>query len=200
MMDIEKIRRNSLEIILNDRFDGNLKKLSEAIEKAQPYMHAVKTATRPLSEKLARHIELKLNLPYGYLDKNHDNKNIDSAIYISDFNNNVANSYAVDTKILAENGWKSEDLRVLRVTDNSMGPILITGMLVLVDTTLTEPENDLIYAIKSNSDIIIRRMIKQFGTDQFIAKPENMRHESYPYTPETQSIIGRVVYKLGEKL
>lgn len=155
---------------------------------------------KTIGEKIVRDIEVALGLPRGHIDQNHDNKNIDSAIYISDFNNNVANSYAVDTKILAENGWKSENLRVLRVTDTAMGPLLITGMLVLVDTTLTEPENDLIYAIKSNNDITIRRMIKQFGTDQFIAKPENMRHESYPYTPETQSILGRVVYKLGEKL
>lgn len=196
-MDISEIRLNNIKKLIEEY--GSQVKFSKATKRAPQQIAQWLNKTKNIGEKIARNVEEKLELPLGYLDKNDASQNT-SAVVISNFDNDVANSYAVDTKILAENGWNSENLRVLRVTDNSMGPILITGMLVLVDTTLTEPENDLIYAIKSNSDIIIRRMIKQFGTDQFIAKPENMRHESYPYTPETQSIIGRVVYKLGEKL
>lgn len=200
MMDIEKIRRNSLEIILNDRFDGNLKKLSEAIEKAQPYMHAVKTATRPLSEKLARHIELKLDLPYGYLDKNHDNKNIDSAIYISDFSNDVANSYAVDTKILAENGWKPENLRVMRVTDEGMEPLIADNALVLIDIGQIEPDSGKIYAVQFGNDILIRRVIKMAGSNQYIAKPATFAFIEQNFTNETAKVLGRVVYRMGELL
>lgn len=197
-MDISEIRLFNIKKLIET--SGSQVKFSKETERTPQQIAQWLSKTKNIGEKIARDVEEKLKLPRGYLDKNHDNQEEDSTAYVSAFDNNVAKRYAIDTETLKENGWNSQNLRVLRVTDNSMGPILITGMLVLVDITLTKPENDLIYAIKSNSDIIIRRMIKQFGTDQFIAKPENMRHESYPYTPETQSIIGRVVYKLGEKL
>lgn len=190
---LEFIKKKILEL-------GSQAELARILERKPQQITKWLKGEQIIGEKIARDIEDKLELHRGYLDKHHDNQEENSAIYISHFDDHVAKLYAIDTEILKENGWNSQNLRVLRVTDTAMGPLLTTGMLVLVDTTLTEPENDLIYAIKSNNDITIRRMIKQFGTEQFIAKPENMRYESYPYTPETQSILGRVVYKLGEKL
>lgn len=151
---------------------------------------------KPIGEKIARDIEEKLNLPYGLLDKP---MNSNSAIYISSYNQDVVNNYATDTKILEENGWLAENLRVMRVPDGGMEPLITEQALVLIDISQTDIESGKIYAVQFGNDILIRRVIKEAGSEQYIATPATFAFIKQPFTKETATILGRLVYRMGEK-
>jgi hypothetical protein len=70
MTEIADIRRANLRRILAERFGGNTAALSRMTERAAPIYHAI-LSTPPqkgFGEKLARHIEKKLDLEHGWLD------------------------------------------------------------------------------------------------------------------------------------
>lgn len=63
-MDRIKILRE----LINNRFDGSQAAFSRAIEKAPAQINQLLTGYRSLGDGMARHIEIKLNLPTGYFD------------------------------------------------------------------------------------------------------------------------------------
>lgn len=202
-----------LQIFVMNRFEirqKNLAKLVRQYGSRQALANALCVApseignyfgnsNREITDKKAIEYEAKLNLPAGYLDQNDENQNTSASI-ISNFDNDVANSYAVDTKILAENGWKSENLRVMRVTDEGMEPLIADNALILIDISQTEPESGKIYAVQFEDDILIRRVIKIAGSNQYIAKPATFAFIEQNFTKETAKVLGRVVYRMGELL
>lgn len=160
--------------------------------------------TKPIGEKIVRDIEEKLSLPRGYLDRdaNCNESSTELTTYLPSLQEELRRKYALDAQLLEDTGCKAENLRMLRVTDLSMSPLLQVNTFVLVDVSQIEPAEGMIFVIraKTTNEIIIRRTNKVFGTDDWVLKPDNQQFEKYMYYPETQQILGRVVYKLGEKL
>ena len=70
MVDMTNIRSESL-LLLIDEYGGQAK-LAAALDVTPGYINQLKTARRGIGEKSARTIEIKLDLPEGWMDVAHD--------------------------------------------------------------------------------------------------------------------------------
>src|SRR5574340_388887 len=71
-MDIYDIRREQLQRLIDERFDGTTKRLAEALDMPPPQIHRWRSTTakdkRRMEWESARNIESKLGLPDGWMD------------------------------------------------------------------------------------------------------------------------------------
>lgn len=157
-----------------------------------------------IGEKIVRDIEERLSLPRGYLDRdaNCNDESTELTVYLPSLQDEINRKYALDMQILESTGCQPENLKIMRVFDLSMSPTLAVGIFVLVDISQNEPQEGGIFVIRNKvtNGVIVCRMIKNFETNNWILRPDNLQFEKYIYNPETQEILGRLVYKLGEKL
>lgn len=189
--------------IINEYIKNNYKNLRQFTEEfGLDYGNLYKALKNGIGIVLASKLEEAIFTKTGkrIFDSNDKEENNNAAIYLSFYDKEVAKHYAIDTEILKENGWSSENLRVMRVTDEGMEPLITDNALILIDISQTEPESGKIYAVQFEDDILIRRVIKIAGSNQYIAKPATFAFIEQNFTKETAKVLGRVVYRMGELL
>lgn len=198
-------QQNRLNFILRKIEElGSQAAFARLINKSPQQITQWLKGNKPIGEKIVRDIEERLSLPRGYLDRdaNCNDESTELTVYLPSLQDEINRKYALDMQILESTGCQPENLKIMRVFDLSMSPTLAVGTFVLVDVSQNEPQEGGIFVIRNKvtDGVIVCRMIKNFETNNWILRPDNLQFEKYIYNPETQEILGRLVYKLGEKL
>lgn len=163
-----------------------------------------------MGDKLIKRLEGVLNLPDGYFDKQLPKL---AAVDIPIIDNTIkkptmklaeiiahSSKYAMmEQRIMDEFKWDKDALFIIVAKDNSMYPVIRDKAEVVVDSTQTEIENNKYYAVKMNSDIYIRKLIKSPITEMITLIPENKA--DFPtdeISPSNKfTVLGKVVYLKG---
>lgn len=66
--DLRERRKANLEALRDEKFEGNSRRLAAAIERSPSQLSQWFTGVRTITEESARHIEVALRLPAGWLD------------------------------------------------------------------------------------------------------------------------------------
>ena len=144
-MNIQKIRTENL-LMLAKKYHG-LKNLANACGKNNSYFSQIFNQTRPFTEKFARQIEKSLNLEDGCLDQAEVENQEVNIVNVPEYNIRVSagNGEGLAQKdiighvpilrdlILTQAG-NSNDVCILKVSGDSMIPLLSDGSRVLIDT------------------------------------------------------------------
>lgn len=72
ILDIQAVRRKRLRQLVEDRFNGVSGQLADTVGRPRPNISQALSGARPCGEVLARAIEQKLGLAYGWLDRESD--------------------------------------------------------------------------------------------------------------------------------
>lgn len=95
-------------------------------------------------------------------------------------------------------GLSPAQAAVISVIGDSMEPCLADGDLILIDTSVTRVENNAIYVIQVEGDLLVKRIQKKIdGT--VIIKSDNERYEPEIFRGESVEllkVVGRMVRRL----
>ena len=95
---------------------------------------------------------------------------------------------------------RHEWLAALQVQGDGMAPTLLDGDHLLVDTADRQPLRDGIYAIESESQVVVKRLSVNPASQQVAILSDNASYPSFPdCDPAQLRVIGRVVW-LGRRL
>ena len=96
-------------------------------------------------------------------------------------------------------GTKASHCKRVRVSGDSMEPLILDGDCILIDCSKIEKiENGAIYAIAYDHELMVKRLIKEFG--KLIIKSENPAYHDVVLEAEAANrvyIIGRVIERSG---
>ena len=214
-MLINEIRINNLVKIIESRFDNSWTKLAYFVEKKQPYLAAIKSGTRPFSEKMARYIELKLGLEPGYLDKttNEIENELPNRVAIPVYGIKLSAGsgcnilsekplkyYHFDELDIKESQWNAKKLCVFKVAGDSMEPEIINGQEVLVNSDEISIIDNKYYAFCVNDEVFIKKLFIDIITKKIKIKSVNESYDDVFVNENEIKIIGRVVLLLARKV
>lgn len=172
---------------------------------------------KPIGEKIARDIEEKLDLPYGYLDKNKQHKD-DIELPQSKFKiyeyeakasmgngievitpDNIIGYEIFDEKFLTDFRVKAENLAIISVVGDSMEPTLRGGGRVVIDTSVKTEMDNKVFALTTKNHLWVKRL--RMTPDGYKWQSDNEVHREFDKSlnesPTAVRIIGRVIYSLG---
>ena len=96
-------------------------------------------------------------------------------------------------------GIKASHCKRVRVSGDSMEPLILDGDCILIDCSKVEKiENGAIYAIAYDHELMVKRLIKEFG--RLIIKSVNPAYHDVVLEAEAANrvyIIGRVIERSG---
>lgn len=212
---MSKIRLQNLENIINEQFDNNWAKFARAIEKTPPYLQAIKTGLRPFSEKNARYMEEKLNLPNGYFDRNHDEQSSEEGIIsvprysfklsagegCDIFSEEIAGYEYLNREYVESKKWDTSKMCVIPVDGDSMLNTLISGEKILINTRQKELIDNRIFAIAKDGKAWIKRVIFNPIDMVYMITSDNSTYTrfDFPYD-DACHVIGIAVHTLGRDL
>lgn len=104
-------------------------------------------------------------------------------------------SLVFSSKWLREQGFEAGRLSAIRVSGDSMEPLLRDGDEVLVDTR-PQPFRDGIHVVRIDETLLVKRVAAQ-GGGRFSLLSQNLSYPPVAVTEDDLHIIGRVVWKSG---
>lgn len=175
---------------------------------------------KPIGEKIARDIEEKLDLPYGYLDKNKQQQD-DVILPMNKFKiyqyeakasmgngievitpDNIIGYEIFDEKFLSDFRVREENLAIITVVGDSMEPTLRGGGRVVIDTSVITEIDNKVFALTTKNHLWVKRL--RMTPDGYKWQSDNEAHREFDKslneTPTTVRIIGRVIYSLGRPI
>jgi len=204
--DIKEIRlKNLLNLI---KQEGSQIAFSRKVDIDSSHISQIKNPNnkKNLGEKLARKIEASLNLPIGWMDRDHTNLPIKDAIPVTykvpilDYIQ-AGNFTNIDYDgIEPVGGWDmvTEDLKdtfALIIRGDSMEPTLKEGMIVYIRPQPTAEIGDIVVAqINGDTEATIKRFKKDAGTIYLV--PDNKEYDTIKITPDDNKelkIIGKAI-------
>lgn len=220
MEQMESIRRNNMLRLIDQLFNGNVSAFAKAIEKSTSYISDIKKERRSqFTEKLARHIEEKLQLPDKFLDKTDDviNQDFDvKSFKVPEYNvqlsagrgaevinpENIKGHHILNDSFLTEYRVKKENLAIVSVVGHSMNPILGDGTKVVIDISRCEPIDNKVFAITTKNHTWVKRcritpkgVIWQSDNEEYRQFDDELNN-----TSSSVVIEGYVLYNLGQKV
>lgn len=215
MRSVKEIRRENLQFLVEKY--GSMKKLNEALGRKDNSLtqilnesvHSVYGYKRTMGDKLARSIEEKLCLGYGWLDADHSNEAFPEEvdlIYLRKLNveascgsgiQNYEDEAFVDTLSVSRQ-WFEENIdkvrkngyEIITASGDSMEPTLKNGDLVVIDrldTAITK--RDGVFCVLIDNDLYLKRVQKMPGVLRFIS--DNRLYD--PFEIKLGEIESRVV-------
>jgi phage repressor protein C with HTH and peptisase S24 domain len=213
---MNNIRIINLQNIVSDRFNS-WTQLAEAIGKHQSYISELRNEKRPFTEKIARDIEEKLDLPRGYLDKNHsDNDELEPGTFrIAEYNvklsaglgeevihpENIKRYHTFNEEFLTDFRVKKNNLAIVQVVGDSMHPTLLSNELVVIDFSQKDPLDNHVYAITTQNQTWVKRYRITPAGGKWQSDNEEYREFDKPLNDGTPvRIVGLVLFSLGRKI
>lgn len=180
-------RQTKLQSLIEERFNGKQADFERAIKRSPSQIHQWLSGYRMIGDGAARHIELELKLPLGWMDgKNsqaiihaesvmalhEEDKTPAHLVLIKESNvelsaGNGALHYgeieestakAYDMHWLSREGLRPEYLKRFKVRGDSMEPTLFKGDTVLVNLQETTPRNNTVFALMVDGELRIKRL------------------------------------------
>jgi len=98
-------------------------------------------------------------------------------------------------------GWcngNPENLKIMRLSGDNMEPTILSGSLIMYDTSILEYSGDGIYLIRYDDRLTLKR-IQRTSNEQYILKSENPRYQDIRCSAEELSILGRAINVLTSR-
>lgn len=95
-------------------------------------------------------------------------------------------------------GYNPNKLYALLVKGESMSPTLEDGFVVVVNTELTSPKDNTIFAINYHGEAVIKRLIRDMGGFWMVSDNTDQRKYPRVLCDENTLIIGKIVHYQGE--
>ena len=109
-------------------------------------------------------------------------------------NENVIGYYAFRKSWLSRTTTGLKNLVLTMVTGNSMIPTLMQKDFVMVDTGQTRIADDLIYAIRVDDTVMVKRLRLHPGGKITVISDNRDEYESYETTHDDLNVIGQVIW------
>lgn len=211
MKTLDQVRRQNLDALIKERFEGNRAAFCRATGKHPNLINLVLTKNpdyqRNIGEKLCRSVEEALSLPFGYLDQPAHGKEGAGLATINILDPERDTEWlTIDRASLREISptTSTGSLVVVRVKSDSMAPTVSIGDLVFIDQSESGKKVDTsgsIYVVnhKSGGHVLVR-FRNQLGDWHL-----SFDNPAYPGNPVTQAyinkqdILGKVVSALTIK-
>lgn len=211
---IRAIRSLNLRKILNDKFNGEIQALSDAIGRKYAQVHPMLFADKSFGDKIARDIEEKLGLEQFFLDiqqetdspLNYPIELIDIEVSAGSNGSLVINESVIKTipialDIISE--YISSDIancQWVKVRGDCMEPELFDNDLILIDKSDTNVKSGEIYVFSYGDEIMVKRIFIQ-GVN-YLVQPKNINTPAFTITPRDKEInklrvIGRKIWRMG---
>lgn len=230
MRPVSEIRRENLELLIEE--EGTIPALNEKLGRRRndPSLsfiraQSVRSSTgKPylMGDKMAREIETKLSLGYGWMDADHSNEAFpedDDLIYLRRLNvsaccgasgvQNYEDEAYVDLMGVSR-VWFKENINQIRengyeiitAAGDSMEPTLKNGDLVVIDRFDTEiTKRDGVFCVLIDNDLYLKRVQRVPGSLRFIS--DNRLYDPFEIRlAEVESrviVFGRMVNSLNLK-
>lgn len=98
-------------------------------------------------------------------------------------------------------GWcngNPENLKIVRLSGDNMEPTILSGSLIMYDTSVLEYSGDGIYIIRYDDRITLKR-VQRTSNEQYILKSENPRYQDIRCSLDELNILGRVINVLTSR-
>jgi len=221
-MDIAEVRRKNLRKMLAET-GMSQSDLAKKLEVGRAYVSLLQR--RHFGEKTARTMEVKLRLPTGYFDTNHDapmaitewsvpsDLRHDAYAIVPRVDVNLSagggciSEYEADLQPLAfRRDWlqkmsvtAKKNLRVVKVHGDSMAPYLMDNDVVLLDMGQTTISDNEVYALRLGDELKIKRLVKKFNGGVAIVS-DNPRYPEeivQPNDVKSLQVLGRCLWRSG---
>lgn len=211
-MDIDQIRRHIDDLIKQK--GKNYRSLSMAIGKNEAYLHQYINKGSPLRlpEEERRKLALILAVDEQELTDIQLPKSITSSA--SNTNNATIEMMVSGASTAYTTGFWSlplsefsaisqaapENVKLFRVSGDSMQPTFKDGDYVFADTSSDKFSSDGLYLIGANGHLAIRR-IQQISPSEALVISDNNNYKNVPVPFKKLKIIGKIIYALhAEKI
>ncbi|HLX53186.1 MAG TPA: S24 family peptidase, partial [Aquella sp.] len=186
-MNINKIRITNLKRIIFEDYNNSIHRFAKKIGRHSSQFYNLFKGDRSFGQKLARDLELLLNLEPLSLDKSPDEKAIiDKIVLIPAFhkstltNNNLAettkNIFAIEKSVIECHNWRIDKLYGFITNDDSMLPTIPPNSKILIDISQTKIDDGKIYVLSKNNEIFIKRVFCLTKNIEYEAKSDNEKH------------------------
>lgn len=102
---------------------------------------------------------------------------------------------------LTSHDVNAQQLVALNILDDSMQPSLHAGDLIVVDTGEIEPRDGDVFVVEYESQILIRRIVRDAGNWWLTSdNPDQRRYSRKIFNVETGLIFGKAILKETDKI
>jgi hypothetical protein len=211
-LNINKIRITNLKRIISEDYNNSIHAFAKKIDRHSSQFYNLFKGDRSFGQKLARDLELLLNLPPLSLDKSPDEKTIiDKVVLIPPYPNPASNKsapnlapdsiFAIEKSIIEHHNWQIEKLHGVIMSDGSMTPTIPLDSKVLVDTSQVTINSGKIYALANDNDILIKRVFCNPNNCGYAAKSDNAHYSDIYFENDSEfNVVGRVLCLLNQIL
>lgn len=216
-MDTKQIRHANLLLLLAST-EVSAEAFAHACGSSASSISQVKTKTRNIGDNLARRIEKAMNKPYGWMDTPQEAPRSFSGVMSDSESDYLVSSdlsgaqfadvvycdgrttgvYPIPKSDLNELCMTPENSLVYKINGDSMYPYFHSGDLVLINTAITKPFSNKVFALKVDDERLIKRFSKDLdGT--WVISADNADKTIYRDFKATRTtindidIIGQVV-------
>jgi len=228
MKNIDEIRRNRLEDLVNETKSKSLEEVAEIAGTSSAYLSQIRNQLpdsktgRPkkMGDQVAEKLRSAFNKPSGWMDADISTKeeitlaNNDEYPAIKRVNLKLSAGivgFGIDydvedrTPIVMQREWfksrgfKPENLIATKVKGDSMQPGLYDGDTVVINTAEHTPVDGHVYAINYEGEMLIKRMVRDTGVWWLSSDNQDQRkHPRKECNSDLCIIIGKVVHKQSE--
>lgn len=221
-------RRQNLKMLVEERFADTAARLAEALgwEASRVSGLIGKTTQRPITDRTQEYIERILNLPIGWLDKDHSKDQKEQSATEKDiaelidkgrliciksldvelsagtgamvFDDSESGMEFVPEEYFKEMNANPERCCVVRVKGDCMQPEINSGDKVIVDLDTTAIYNGAIYSIRLDGVVMVKRLYKEIDGGVKITC-DNVNEKAYfPDLALTQTQAEQRLTMIGE--
>lgn len=230
MSTVKEIRRENLQVLV-ERY-GSMKKLNEELGRKDNTLtqilnesvHSETGSKKQMGDKVARGIEEKLSLGYGWMDADHSHEAFpedSDMIYLrkldvraccgssgcANFEENESEAnieiFGVNQQWFQENvnAIRTQGYDVITARGDSMEPTFKNGDMLIVDRHDIDAKREGIFCCLIDGDLYIKRLQKVPGAIRFVS--DNKFYESFDISKEDFDvkvrIVGRIVSSMNLK-
>lgn len=210
---IKVTRSQNLKRLLNERFNGEVQALSDAIGRKYAQVHPMLFADKSFGDKIARDIEDKLGLEQFSLDTPDDqplyypvelvdisvSAGANGALVV---NEDVIKIIPIAIDIISEYvDTNIVNCQWVKIKGDCMEPELFNNDLILIDKSQTNVKSGEIYVFSYGDEIMVKRIFIQ-GVN-LLVQPKNPSTPSFVISPPDKElnnfiVIGKKVWRMGK--
>lgn len=194
--------------------------------RTRSYISALCNGVKPFGENAARELEVALRLPPGFLDQQGEDglspivtwskpEDLPRGVYalvprisvklsaghgvVAEQEHDVPPLAFTEEWIRSRNVSSKDNLRICKVTGDSMAPYLDEGDVVMIDLGQTQIIDNRVYCIRYGDELRIKRLCKRFdGGIRIISDNKDWPEESLaPDQLQHIAVIGRQIWRAG---
>ena len=214
-MDVFEIRRNNLKELVYYEYGGNLSSFVRQLNQEYTRYNLALNGKIKVSDKMARNIEMGLNLKRGVFDNvgTFTRTAMAGAVQVTkypmlmsdcneEFVGDGIGSVFVSNKMMSELGVENHRLIAFTANNGSMEPVIQHNATLIIDTDDTVLIDGKLYLVAIDTHLEFRRIVRVIGEDKLLLQPESSKFHAEVVGVDNPKfrIIGRVVFQISVML